>query len=590
MSPFDFDDFAKKLGYQERVGYYYRVPEVVNGLESKLVCITNDEVFNNMFDNLLHSRVVVIYFSHGISCGLLESQASINNNYVQQIGIFQTERQQSNTLQPEKSPQLDVLEFNWVDVDVQEEEATTESDDEFIDSDYEQDEEGLGVSFEQNEDDIIYVQNVEGSNKEDIQNEIRPEEQEFDGYNSEDLKSLYGNSSSDEEPNSVNRRRIKKKLPKFKQFRRETDIRTIEFHLGMVFANAKEFKEAVKWHFVNHCRSYKFKINDWYKVKAVCKVEPCPWFVYASSNNLSDRHSPLHVKTLVPNHTCGTDENNTSVTSTWLAERYVDDLSMNPKMDVKTMKAMVRKDYMAQISRWKAYRVRSIVNEKLEGSYQEQYSILRDYCEELKRSNPGETVFPSAEHRHRVGHLYNNFKLLHKGLELKQRLWAAARTTTVPWFNVEMSSLQKLDDEAYKWIKKENAHYWSRSHFSEHPKCDILLNNLYEAFNSAILDARDKPILTMLGPLRMYMMLRMAKQREACDKWHGDIGPRIHTILEKNKVESSKCFAHLAGQKMYQVVHMSRVQFAVDLAKHTCTCRGWNLTGIPCGHAIACIC
>ncbi|BFG21669.1 hypothetical protein CerSpe_079430 [Prunus speciosa] len=397
MSPFDFDDFAKKLGYQERVGYYYRVPEGVNGVESKLVCITNDEVFNNMFDNLLHSRVVVFYFSHGISCGLLESQASINNHYVQQIDIFETERQQSNARQPEKSPQSDVLEFNWVDVDVQEKEATTESDDEFIDSDYEQEEEGLGVSFEQNEDDVIYDQNVEGSNKEDIQNEIGPEEQEFDEYNSEDLKSLDGNSSSDEEPNTVNRRRMKKKLPKFKQFRRETDIRTIEFHLGMVFANAKEFKEAVKWHFVNHCRSYKFKINDWYKVKAVCKAEPCPWSVYASSNDLSDRHSPLHVKTLVPNHTCGTYENNTSVTSTWLADRYADDLSINPKMDVKTMKAMVRKDYMAQISRWKAYRARSIVNEKLEGSYQEQYSILRDYCEELKRSNPGSTIMLKTE-------------------------------------------------------------------------------------------------------------------------------------------------------------------------------------------------
>ncbi|XP_021809675.1 uncharacterized protein LOC110753160 [Prunus avium] len=397
MSPFDFDDFAKKLGYQERVGYYYRVPEGVNGVQSKLVCITNDEVFNNMFDNLLQSRVVVIYFSHGISCGLLESQASINNHYVQQIDIFQTERQQSNTLQPEKFPQSDVLEFNWVYVDVQEEEATTESDDEFIDSDYEQDEEGLGVSFEQNEDDVIYDQNVEGSNKEDIQNEIGPEEQEFDEYNSEDLKSLDGNSSSDEEPNTVNRRRMKKKLSKFKQFRRETDIRTIEFHLGMVFANAKEFKEAVKWHFVNHCRSYKFKINDWYKVKAVCKAEPCPWSVYASSNDMSDRHSPLHVKTLVQNHTCGTDENNTSVTITWLAKRYADDLSINPKMDVKTMKAMVRKAYMAEISRWKAYRARSIVNEKLEGSYQEQYSILRDYCEELKRSNLGSTIMLKTE-------------------------------------------------------------------------------------------------------------------------------------------------------------------------------------------------
>ncbi|CAL9004331.1 unnamed protein product [Prunus brigantina] len=159
----------------------------------------------------------------------------------------------------------------------------------------------------------------------------------------------------------------------------------------MVFANAKEFKEAVKWHFVNHCRSYKFKINYWYKVKAVCKAEPCLWSVYASSNDLSDKHSPLHVKTLVPNHTCGTDENNTSVTSTWVAERYAGDLSINPKMDVKTMKAMVRKDCMAQISRWKASRARSIVNEKFEGSYQEQYS---KYLEIIVKSLRGPIMEP----------------------------------------------------------------------------------------------------------------------------------------------------------------------------------------------------
>ncbi|XP_050108509.1 uncharacterized protein LOC126587470 isoform X1 [Malus sylvestris] len=82
----------------------------------------------------------------------------------------------------------------------------------------------------------------------------------------------------------------------------------------------------------------------------------------------------------------------------------------------------------------------------------------------------------------------------------------------------------------------------------------------------------------------------MTQQREACDKWHSDVGPRIHIILEKNKVESSKCVAHYAGEKMFQVEHMGGVQFVVDLAKHTCTCRRWNLTGIPCGHAIASIC
>lgn len=58
---------------------------------------------------------------------------------------------------------------------------------------------------------------------------------------------------------------------------------------------------------------------------------------------------------------------------------------------------------------------------------------------------------------------------------------------------------------------------------------------------------------------------------------------------EKNKVVSSCCIAHLAGEKKYQVIHMSGVQLVVDLARYTCSCRRWNMTGIPCGHAIACI-
>ena len=35
--------------------------------------------------------------------------------------------------------------------------------------------------------------------------------------------------------------------------------------------------------------------------------------------------------------------------------------------------------------------------------------------------------------------------------------------------------------------------HWSRYAFNAWPKCDILLNNLCESFNSKIIDARDSP-------------------------------------------------------------------------------------------------
>lgn len=37
-------------------------------------------------------------------------------------------------------------------------------------------------------------------------------------------------------------------------------------------------------------------------------------------------------------------------------------------------------------------------------------------------------------HRHCVRHMFNNFKIHHKGLVLKQHLWNAARATTMPMY------------------------------------------------------------------------------------------------------------------------------------------------------------
>lgn len=39
----------------------------------------------------------------------------------------------------------------------------------------------------------------------------------------------------------------------------------------------------------------------------------------------------------------------------------------------------------------------------------------------------------------------------------------------------------------------------------------------------------------------------------------------------------------------YQVKGESNNQWAVDLTAKTCTCRRWDLSGIPCQHAIAAI-
>ena len=64
------------------------------------------------------------------------------------------------------------------------------------------------------------------------------------------------------------------------------------------------------------------------------------------------------------------------------------------------------------------------------------------------------TLFPTMEHRYCVKHIYNNFKVDHKGLELKDALWRCAAATTVREFERCMQYIRDLDEKAYEYLDK----------------------------------------------------------------------------------------------------------------------------------------
>ena len=59
-----------------------------------------------------------------------------------------------------------------------------------------------------------------------------------------------------------------------------------------------------------------------------------------------------------------------------------------------------------------------------------------------------ETIFLIVEHRYCVKHIYNNFKVNHKGMELKSVLWMCVGITLSREFKRGMDYLKSLDEEA----------------------------------------------------------------------------------------------------------------------------------------------
>ena len=84
-------------------------------------------------------------------------------------------------------------------------------------------------------------------------------------------------------------------------------------------------------------------------------------------------------------------------------------------------------------------------------------------------------------------------------------------------------------------------------------------------------------------------MRRLETKKSEALNWRHHVGPRIFKILETNKTEATTCRPDYGGNLAFQVRTLEFKQYVVDLRAKTCACRRWNLSGIPCAHAISAI-
>lgn len=117
-----------------------------------------------------------------------------------------------------------------------------------------------------------------------------------------------------------------------------------------------------------------------------------------------------------------------------------------------------------------------------------------------------------------------------------------------------MNILSGMSQGAFDYLKKIDPKHWSRAHFHEKFKCDMLLNNLCECFNGQILEARIKGIVTLNEMIRTQLMSRIQKRRDAAKNWKSTHCPRILKKLEKYKQMSSFYTTTWSGGAKYQVL------------------------------------
>ncbi|XP_072066746.1 uncharacterized protein [Arachis hypogaea] len=195
-----------------------------------------------------------------------------------------------------------------------------------------------------------------------------------------------------------------------------------------------------------------------------------------------------------------------------------------------------------------------------------------------------EEVIPGVDNRYCVRHLYNNFRKKFPGLELKNQMWRCAKEMK----EKEMKTMRFKSEDAFRHLNSIPPRFWSRSRFSFYSKCDSLINNMSESFNAVIVEARGKPIVTMLEDIRVYIMTRWAANRVRIQVYQGNIMPTILKKLEKMVKHYRDWRPFWSAASKYEVM-CGLDKFVVDLAACECSCRRWQMSGLPCPHAISCI-
>ena len=89
----------------------------------------------------------------------------------------------------------------------------------------------------------------------------------------------------------------------------------------------------------------------------------------------------------------------------------------------------------------------------------------------------------------------------------------------------------------------------------------------------------------MLDDIRIKVMERLKVKREQGKKLKGEFTNDCMTYYNDNKMASLGCKVVFNGDDGFEIGDGAD-RHTVFLDKHLCTCRAWELTGIPCPHAI----
>ena len=199
-------------------------------------------------------------------------------------------------------------------------------------------------------------------------------------------------------------------------------------------------------------------------------------------------------------------------------------------------------------------------------------------------------VFPNGvEHRECMRHLVKNFNKRYRGVVFKKHLWPASRAYNQRHFDHHYNIMKQASPRAMNWIEDNHKHIWSRWKFSHASKCDYVTNNIAETFNSWIRNEKSLALIPLLDRIRQMIMEKQDLRRSLSLKLRDKILP--HVTKELHAMSRNLQYAihrgpNNAAEIQGTTKELKTWRHTVDLDNRSCSCQRWQITRLPCTHAL----
>ncbi|KAL0282405.1 UNVERIFIED_CONTAM: hypothetical protein Sangu_2950800 [Sesamum angustifolium] len=465
------------------------------------------------------------------------------------------------------------------------------------------------------------------------------------------------------------------------------------------FNTFAEFREALHKYSIAHGFTYKYKKNDSHRVTAKCKIEGCPWRIYASRLATTQL---ICIKKMNPEHTCegATVKAGYRATRGWIGSIIKEKLKVSPNYKPKDIASDIKRDYGIQLNYTQAWRAKEIAREQLQGSYKEAYSQLPFFCEKIVETNPGslatfstkedssfrrffvsfhasvsgfhqcrpllfldstllyskyqgtllaataadgnDDFFPVAfavvdEETEENWHwflsqlksalstseqitfvsdfqkgireslldifgkeCYHGYCLrclaekLNKDLKgqfshdarrlMVQDFYAAAYAPKLEVFERCVENIKAISVEAYNWVVNSEPDHWANAFFGG-ARYNHMTSNFGQQFYSWVSEVDELPITQMVDVLRGKIMELIYRRRLESSQWVTRLTPFMEDKLQ-HEISKARSLQVLLSHGSTFEVRGESVDI-VDIDHWDCSCKGWQLSGLPCCHAIA---